>query len=73
MASNRRPPAETKVQRGRPPKAAAARKDALIRVRVTEDQKALLMAAADEAGLDVSAWLRALALREATKGRPSTP
>lgn len=68
MAHDRRRLAEPKVPRGRPPKAAEARKDALIRVRVTEDQKTLLQAAADRAGLDVSAWLRALALREATKG-----
>lgn len=42
----------------------AQRKEESIRVRVTEEQKRLLMERADKAGLDVSAWLRAIGLRE---------
>jgi uncharacterized protein (DUF1778 family) len=38
-----------------------------IRLRVTGDQKAAMTAAAERAGLDVSAWLRSLGLREAGK------
>lgn len=35
-----------------------ARKDDLIRVRVTGEQRAVMQAAADAAGLDLSSWLR---------------
>ncbi len=44
------------------------RKEDVIRIRVTADQKAALVAAAERTGLDVSAWLRSLGLRAA--GRP---
>jgi uncharacterized protein (DUF1778 family) len=43
----------------------ALRKDDMIRIRVTADQKRVLAEAAERAGLDVSAWLRVLGLREA--------
>jgi uncharacterized protein (DUF1778 family) len=41
----------------------AQRKEASIRVRVTEEQKRELAERAALEGLDVSAWLRALGLR----------
>ena len=41
------------------------RKEQMIRVRVTDEQKRILSACAEKAGLDVSAWLRAVGLREA--------
>lgn len=43
----------------------AHRKEALIQVRVTTEQKERLTAAAEEAGLDLSSWLRVIVLREA--------
>jgi uncharacterized protein (DUF1778 family) len=46
----------------------ALRKEESIRVRVTEEQKRLLVARAERAGLDVSAWLRTVGLREAAQG-----
>lgn len=42
----------------------AQRKEQMIRVRVTEEQKRALSERAQREGLDVSAWLRALGLRE---------
>ena len=36
-------------------------------VRATDDHKALLISAAREVGLDLSNWVRTLALREAKK------
>jgi len=41
------------------------RKEDSIRIRVTEEQKRTLMEGAARQGLDVSAWLRSLGLREA--------
>lgn len=52
---------------GRPAKGADERKGELIRVRVTSEQKDILSAAAERAGLDVSSWLRAIGLREAQR------
>ena len=52
---------------GRPRVADDERKDELVRVRVTAEQRALFAAAAAKAGLDVSSWLRALGIREAQK------
>jgi uncharacterized protein (DUF1778 family) len=49
--------------RRRKPK--AERKEAAILVRLTDAQKATLVAAADRAGLDLSSWLRSAGLREA--------
>jgi uncharacterized protein (DUF1778 family) len=37
----------------------------LIRVRVTADQKRVLTAAAARAGLDLSSWMRTLAMTKA--------
>lgn len=42
----------------------AQRKEQSIRVRVTEEQKEALTRQAAASGLDVSAWLRSLGLRE---------
>ena len=41
------------------------RKDEILRVRITADQKRALIAAAERDGLELSAWLRQLALRAA--------
>jgi uncharacterized protein (DUF1778 family) len=41
----------------------AARKDDQIRIRVSAEQKALFTQAAEQAGLDVSSWLRRLGLK----------
>lgn len=41
------------------------RKEATILIRLTDDQKAVLANAAREAGLDLSGWVRSLALRAA--------
>jgi uncharacterized protein (DUF1778 family) len=46
-------------------KVKAERKDDVIRLRVTSEQKQTLIDAAKAAGLEVSAWLRSLGLREA--------
>jgi uncharacterized protein (DUF1778 family) len=51
------------VMRRRKPK--GARKVDQIRIRVTQEQKELISQAAQKAGMDVSPWLRALAVREA--------
>lgn len=50
---------------GRPTKDDDQRKDEIIRVRVTAEQKTLFTAAATRAGYDVSTWLRGLGVREA--------
>jgi uncharacterized protein (DUF1778 family) len=42
-----------------------SRKEELIRIRVTSEQKTTLVDAATKKGLDVSAWLRSLGLQEA--------
>jgi uncharacterized protein (DUF1778 family) len=44
---------------------ARKRKEDVVRMRVTLEQKQALLAAAEREGLDVSAWLRQLALRAA--------
>ena len=41
------------------------RKEAAILIRLTNEQKAVLASAARKAGLDLSGWVRSLALREA--------
>ncbi len=43
------------------------RKDDMIRIRVTAEQKRVMTEAAERTGLDVSAWLRVLGLREAAR------
>ena len=41
------------------------RKELLIRVRVTVEQKRVLTDAAEKSGLDVSSWLRAIGIERA--------
>jgi uncharacterized protein (DUF1778 family) len=41
------------------------RKESLVRIRLTADQKELLTEAAAKVGLDLSGWLRFIALKEA--------
>jgi len=48
-------------------KAAAQRKEDSIRIRVTAEQKQKLIDRAHRDGLEVSAWLRSLGMREATQ------
>lgn len=52
---------------GKPPKKTAKRvtKDDVVRMRVTADQKQALTDAAASDGLELSAWLRRLALKAA--------
>jgi uncharacterized protein (DUF1778 family) len=40
-----------------------------IRVRVSVEQRRVLTEAAEVAGLDLSSWVRSVALREARSGR----
>ena len=47
----------------RPKKPKTERKEETLRIRVTADQKRAVVRAATAAGLDVSTWLRILALR----------
>ena len=57
------------VTKGRGPKRRkVVRKDENINVRLTVEQKDELTRAATHAGLGVSSWMLALALREARKG-----
>ena len=49
-------------------KAKDDRKEASIRIRLTEEQKRVLEDAAASVGLDLSGWLRFVALREAGQG-----
>ncbi len=53
-----------RIQR-RPAPAARLRKDDVVRMRIPADQKQALIAAAERDGLELSAWLRQLALRAA--------
>ena len=52
-------------KRGRRPKPKKSRKSATVQFRVTEAEKALLEEAAEVEKLEVSSWLRALALKSA--------
>jgi len=45
----------------------ALKKGEMIRVRVTAEQKDLLTQAAQQAGLELSGWLRSIGLREAKR------
>jgi len=47
----------------RPTKAAKSLKDQVVRMRIPAAQKDALVAAAEREGLDLSTWLRRLALR----------
>ena len=49
----------------RPKKQKAERKDQVVQVRVTDEQKKLLEVAADAAGADLSTWIRMVALEKA--------
>lgn len=51
--------------RRRKPK--AARKEFTLRLRVTAEQRRVLLAAAERDGLDLSGWLRSLGLRAAQR------
>jgi hypothetical protein len=55
--------ARKKTTAARPP--ARPTKDDVVRMRVTAGQKAAMVRAADAAGLELSQWLRQLALRAA--------
>ncbi len=46
-------------------KAEDDRKQLLVRVRVTAEQKRIFTAAAEQAGLDLSSWLRAIGMERA--------
>ena len=48
-------------------KAKDQRKDCDIRIRVTADQKRILTEAAKKAGLDLSPWLRSIAVQQAER------
>jgi uncharacterized protein (DUF1778 family) len=48
-------------------KSKAERKDDVIRLRVSKEQKQTMIQAAQAAGLEVSAWLRSLGIREASR------
>jgi uncharacterized protein (DUF1778 family) len=45
----------------------ATRKEELVPIRMTKEQKATLTAAAERRGLPVSTWLLSLGLREANE------
>jgi len=53
--------------RDRPKKAKTDRKVVMLRIRVTADQKRLFEATAQNAGLDLSGWMRTIAIREARR------
>ncbi len=52
-------------QKGRRRSVVKVRKDDVVRMRIPSDQKRALIEAAEQEGLELSAWLRRLALREA--------
>jgi len=43
------------------------RKESSVRIRLTDEQKETIAKAAAKAGLDVSGWMRFIALREAAR------
>jgi uncharacterized protein (DUF1778 family) len=54
-----------------------ARKSYMIRVRLSVEQRQILAAAADQAGLDLSSWLRSVGIERArqlgfTSAAPTT-
>jgi uncharacterized protein (DUF1778 family) len=53
------------TQKAHPAQASKPLKDDLVRMRVSAEQKQALAEAAERAGLELSAWLRQLALRAA--------
>lgn len=52
---------------GRPPLAAADRRDTLVRVLTTKSEHAELQKAANRAGLSVSSWVRVAVLEAARR------
>jgi uncharacterized protein (DUF1778 family) len=52
-------------KRRKPAGGSKSAKDDVVRFRVSADHKAAMVAAAERDGLDLSQWLRRLALREA--------
>jgi len=57
MAKSKKTPARTAIE--------TPVKDDVIRVRLTSEQKRAIVAAAERDGLELSAWVRQLALRAA--------
>lgn len=55
----------------RPKKLKADLKDITIKIRVTSEQRRRLQEAADGEGLEVSGWIRLVALRQATRRKES--
>jgi len=55
-------------KRKRRRKTADERKESLVKVLLTEEQKRQFTAAADAAGMTISTWFRSLALAAAAKG-----
>ena len=62
MAQN--PQAERRIKRR---KRQRERKENLIQIRVTAEQRQKLRAAADSTGLDLSSWLRMVGLKAAAE------
>ena len=54
------------MKRRKPPQ---NRKEQLVQIRVTAEQKRIMTEAADTAGLDLSSWLRQLGLKAANEAR----
>jgi len=57
------------MRTGRPPKTPALRRDRLLRVMTTQAEREDLKAAAARGSMDVSTWVRAVALVEARRGQ----
>jgi uncharacterized protein (DUF1778 family) len=57
MGASKKTPKKTAIEK--------PTKDDVIRVRVTSEQKSAIVAAAERDGLELSAWVRQLALRAA--------
>jgi uncharacterized protein (DUF1778 family) len=55
----------------RPKKQPADLKDITLKIRVTSEQRLRLQQAADAEGLELSGWLRQVALRQAGRRRES--
>jgi uncharacterized protein (DUF1778 family) len=55
----------------RPKKGKADRKDKIVQIRLTDEQRKTLQAAADRAGADLSTWMRMVALEQARRSGQS--
>ena len=53
------------AKRGRPKKQARARKSDRLQIRVTDEQKEILRAAAERSGISISSWIVSMALARA--------